>query len=241
VLLSFCFADTPVCPPKIFTVRYGSALLSVYLTRRQSSIHGVTTPLSQRLAAADDLVALELGSGAVSRPGICLAWRLEQRPGHHRILLSDRDDALLAQQARNVARNATLWKNPATAGTSVDVSVISLDWGVAVDWDELVGPQVDLVFGAELVYTPETAMACGDCVRSLLDRYPTALVCIVQIVDREGWRTIFLPGLRDAGLYVQEEPIDPDCEAHANRMMKRGGSLDRFDFGICYISRAMSG
>eukprot|EP00977_Amphora_coffeiformis_P025962 scaffold23288_cov171-Amphora_coffeaeformis.AAC.2 len=202
------------------------------------------SPIQTRLTQEGDVTALELGSGAVGIAGLCMAWRLgQQTKGRcHRLILSDRDDALLRQLKYNLSNNLHIVHrvkgNEDT--NAVDCQVVSLDWGKpnGVDWDVLLlGRQLDIIFGSELVYTPETATACRDCILELTERFPLALVCIVQIVDREGWQNIFLPGLRSAGLFVVEEAVDVDCDAAANSMMKRGGSLDRFDFGICYSSR----
>ena len=205
----------------------------------------------QRLQQAGDVTALELGSGAVGMAGLSLAWQLrhqQQRPGgrHARVILTDHEPAVLRQLQDNVTRNQHVYLNDDCNGdgeslmTTVECQVASLDWGHhhdAASWNALLGCRLDLIFGSELVYTPETATACRDCILSLTERFPLCLVCIVQIVDREGWRTIFLPGLRQAGLFVVEQAVDVDCDAAANAMMKRGGSLDRFDFGICYMSR----
>jgi len=203
-------------------------------------------PLQQRLTQKGNITALELGSGAIGIAGLSMAWQLAQQTkggNDHRIILSDRDDALLRQLKNNISNNLHILQGAEdNHASTVECQVISLDWAqppTAVDWDLLlVGRRLDIIFGSELVYTRETAAACRDCILDLTERFPLSLVCIVQIVDRDGWQNIFLPGLRNAGLFVAEEAVDVDCDTAANLMMKRGGSLDRFDFGICYVSRS---
>ena len=259
--------------------RYGSALLSAYITsalttRRNNdkvddNVKAISSssPLSSRLQSIykrgnnnDDatlFTVVELGSGAVGMAGLCLAWSLKHYAAARtraRIILTDYEPHVLRQLQRNVDQNAHLWRSSLAATTTCDedatktnnvnVDVKFLDWGrPPADWHDYLGlsnrnDTIDLIVGSELVYTPENAAACRDCVLSLTARFPAALVCIIQIVDRPGWANIFVPGLREvAGLYVREESVDVDCDAAASVMMKRGGSLDRFDFGICYISR----
>lgn len=214
--------------------RYGSALLGAYI----AGVAGCRSPLKARIDQPGDVTALELGSGAVGIAGLCMTWRLKQKNGgFHQVIMSDNEDVLLRQLNENVSNNLHILDRGNEA-TTVDCRVVLIDWDKSTDWDSVLGGRLDIIFGSELVYTPENAAACRDCILALTQLFPHALVCICQIVDREGWGNIFLPGLRHAGLFVVEEAVDVDCDGAANLMMKRGGSLDRFDFGICYISRS---
>lgn len=213
------------------------------------------SPLLNKLQSTlqdSSVTVLELGSGAVGMAGLVLAWCFQQQQQQQqhttkgqkrRVILTDYEHHVLRQLKRNVSCNAHLWQTEdENDNAAICVDVNFLDWGQPpTDWHAYLGlvadQAIDLIIGSELVYTPENAVACRDCVLSLTQQFPAALVCIVQIVDREGWQNIFLPGLQEAGLYVTEHSVDVDCDAAASAMMKRGGSLDRFDFGICYISR----
>ena len=74
---------------------------------------------------------------------------------------------------------------------------------------------------------------------ALLRANPLALVMIVQVTDRDGWSTVFLPKLLESeDVVVKTEPIDPSWHELASSMIPLGGTTDRFDFGVCYISRA---
>ena len=246
----------------MFIFRYGSALLSAYITKCKSATNirnmddnedcrsrtVSKNPLHRRLLAADTtpLTVLELGSGAVGISGLCMAWYLAQttrKTQRHVVILSDNETECLRQLQRNVQNNSHIYQYQ-EGEAIVDCRVQQIYWGQTATtmqstWNAFLNVDcVDIILGSELVYTPETAAACRDCLVSLTRQYPRALVCIVQIVDREGWQNIFLPGLRDAGLYIREEAVDVECDAAAHAMMKRGGSLDRFDFGICYMSRS---
>jgi Lysine methyltransferase len=104
---------------------------------------------------------------------------------------------------------------------------------------------LQLVVGSELVYTTETAHACAQCVRFLLERYPRLLVVIVQVIHRDGWSNVFLPTLlrddqskKNDNIVIEEECIPVDCDTIARGMIPAGGTLDRFDFGACYIYRS---
>jgi hypothetical protein len=90
---------------------------------------------------------------------------------------------------------------------------------------------------SELVYTPTTAKACLHALLHWTATCPTALICILQVTDREGWTDILVPGLQEAGLYVRQECVDADHDAVAEQLVPRGGTLDRFAFGILYASR----
>ena len=239
--------------------RYGSALLSAYISAAlvpcSKNVDTVPTtsldsPLQIKLQSTlkdSSVTVLELGSGAVGLAGLVLAWCYQQhqteKGKRRRVILTDYDHHVLHQLKRNVSRNAHLWQtDDKDDNATICMDVTLLDWGKPpMDWNAYLGldtdQAVDLIIGSELVYTPENALACRDCVLSLTQQFPAALVCIVQIMDREGWQNIFLSGLQEAGLYVTENAVDVDCDAAASAMMKRGGSLDRFDFGICYISR----
>jgi hypothetical protein len=104
---------------------------------------------------------------------------------------------------------------------------------------------LQLVIGSELVYTTETARACANSVAFLLERYPRLLVVIIQVIHRDGWSNVFLPLLREhdassnttttRNIVIHEECIPVDCDTMARGMIPAGGTLDRFDFGACYI------
>ena len=225
---------------------YGSALWSCYATSSQIDQPN-DSPLTRLLTQRRSITALELGSGAVGLAGIVLAWKLAQNSTQttteysttlcicqqkSRVILSDCETKLVRQLQRNVRANSHVFE------PNVDCTVVQLDWNDVGDAElPLDNQPLDLIFGSELVYTPNTATACRDCIVHLTQQYPNALVCIVQIVDRPGWLDIFVPGLQQQGLHVRQATVDAEVDALAQQLLPRGGSLDRFAFGILYASR----
>jgi Lysine methyltransferase len=101
--------------------------------------------------------------------------------------------------------------------------------------------QLQLVIGSELIYNHETAHACIKIVLQLLRDHPNVLVVLVQMTDREGWDTIFLPTL----LYQQQSKLNIVMESSilrsdlyelACKLIQPGGTLNPLcDYTICYI------
>jgi hypothetical protein len=160
------------------------------------------------------------------------------------------------------------------------VEVRHLDWNDyrnknGHDVDQDIGT-VDLIVGSELVYTPELGIACAATIRHLLLRTPAATppshddttstshyekehacALVVQVLDRDGFETDFLPALQnDPALHVCLEQISCDiydqaCAVVASSSSSQpsrssstsshgnilGGTMDRFQYRACWIRK----
>jgi hypothetical protein len=125
---------------------------------------------------------------------------------------------------------------------SIDVHVQPLDWrDYTSDTCGSSLPPLDLVIGSELIYTEETARSCAAVVMHLLQVNPTLLILILQVTDRPGFETHFLPLLYDLHVRIQQ-PLDAELHEAAALVVasagdKLGGTLDRFAYGLCWIKR----
>jgi hypothetical protein len=184
--------------------------------------------------------AIELGSGAVGLPGISLGWMLSKWRCNARVLLTDNDSQCLAQLEANVQSCLQQWQNEQPFLQDDLLTVHYLDWGDGIESlrSTLSGMQrVDLVIGSELVYNPVNALACYSVVESMLQAFPGVLVIIVQVVERDGWKNVFLSNLQsNPAILVHEASIPLAIHEAAAKLVPMGGALDRFDFGVCYIS-----
>ena len=245
---------------------YGSALLSALLLRPcPSSPDAVGTDrtnflLEERLhllktTLNENCTVLELGSGAVGLSGITAGWVSSHNKGgvddqteicatsitRRHIILTDNEPRILRQLERNDKTSLNTLTQLYPNKTLPHMSVAKLDWNDdAAIVDQLVpaGSKLKLVIGSELVYTDESATACANLVLTLLQKYPNLLILIVQVSDRDGWETVFLPTVRaQKGIHVMVEPlVDSDVHLIASKMVPQGGTLDsRFDFCACYI------
>jgi hypothetical protein len=215
---------------------FGSALLTAILLQPESRIQ---QHLDEVIAAqGGNINSLELGSGAVGLSGLALALILAERQGsRHRVYLTDNESHVLQQLEYNVKENVARIHKEHTAISLPVICVLSLDWNDSDIVDTGLERQLNLVVGSELVYTKETAEACATIVRSLVEQSPNVLIVIVQVRDRDGWNNSFLPNLRrDGTLCVQEEALtDASLHETACNMIRHGGNLDRFDYGVCYV------
>lgn len=231
---------------------YGSALLtallfdSFALSTTENSLNAFRQ-LFDKLQSTNSqsIRVLELGSGAVGLSGFAMASLLqlqseqrvveqddsEHQKLKHQVLLTDNDPDVLKQLKLNFKRNIAHYE------TSVKVTVCALDWSAHSLQNSIFqeGETIDLVIGAELVYSDDTAKACSACVQTLLRQFPDLLVFIVQIIDRPGWEN-FLNDLRHEGFHVRERAIPLHYHHVAMQMIQMGGTLDHFDYGSCFIS-----
>lgn len=245
---------------------YGSALLSAMLLRPSPSLqdavgaHRTNFLLAERLhllktTQNEHCTVLELGSGAVGLSGITAAWVLSHNEGvedqtetstasatRPHIILTDNEPRILRQLEQNVKTSLNTMKQLYPSKTLAHMDVAKLDWnddaGI-VDQLVPVGSKLQLVIGSELVYTDESATACAKLVLTILKNHPNLLILIVQVTDRDGWDTVFLPTVRARkGIHVKVEPlVDSDVHVIASKMVPQGGTLDsRFDFCACYIT-----
>jgi predicted nicotinamide N-methyase len=210
---------------------YGSALLAAMLLKPDSRIQKHLDRVPAR-----NVSCLELGSGAVGLSSLALGLMLSQRQGMHRVCLTDNEAPVLNQLKSNVEMNVASIQSEHHNISLPNFSVQMLDWNE--DYSSDAFEELHLVVGSELVYTKETAEACASVVRSLLREHPDLLILIIQVTDRDGWNSIFLPTLRlDSSTVVEETSTDASLHETASLMIRHGGTLDRFDFGACYISR----
>jgi len=206
---------------------YGSALLSAILLLKDGRIH-------KHLDLCKNVNVLELGSGAVGLSGLAMALVLGQKLGDHHLYLTDNEPSVLHQLQANVSSNVERISKEHPHLILPHISVEYLDWH-SID-ESLLPDQLQLVIGSELIYTFETAEACANCVELLLTRHSQVLIAIVQVTDRDGWENIFLPRIRQRkGVSVEIESINWDWNDVACRMIRHGGTFDRFDFVLCYI------
>jgi hypothetical protein len=226
---------------------YGSALLTAFLLTEED--HPTAEPLhrflSNNLASEpmSEFRVLELGSGAVGLTGLAVGWVLRYHPAHTskdrstrriRVILTDNEEDVLRQLRLNIDHNVdSIQHDPSTTRESIHYSVKYLDWH---EPSPLLSP-VHLVVGSELVYNNETAKACFEVVCSLIDQNPHVLILIIQVSDRDGWRNLFIPGLRQRDNLVVVERVlsDPLLHERAARLVRFGGTLNREDYSLCYI------
>lgn len=205
---------------------FGSAILAALLLGEESSDGS-----SSRWIRSDDHSFLELGSGAVGFSGLCLALTLSKRDDNSNVILSDNQPDLLDILRANVVDFHAQVREQQPDLELPRIQVENFDWTKDEDSERI--PPVDLVVGAELVYTGETANACAHCLNGLRRSSPALRVLIVQVSDRYGFRNIFLPALE--GAQVHEEPVPANIHERACSWIPHGGTLDRFDFTICSI------
>lgn len=210
---------------------HASILLGTYLIRNLSNV------LPRDPDNTDELTALELGSGAVGVSGIVLAAALSTKHKHATVMLTDVPDSDILNHLRtNVNRNQYLFTD------NVNVHVQALDWMeylCSTETPAALLPPLQLVIGSELVYSKETAHGCASIVARLLKDNPKLVVMILQVMDRPGLETDFLPNLTLAGFHVSiQQPLDAELHERASLALgneKLGGTLDRFAYGLCTI------
>lgn len=204
---------------------HASSLLACYIILHQDTLFA-------DMDKNHGLHCLELGSGAVGIAGMTLATVLSDIcPANcASVLLTDlaSEEGILDTLAQNVSRNKNLFSN-------VNVRVDPLNWNDFRNSETVPSmPLLDLVVGSELVYTEETAVACAAVVTRLLRDNPKLLALIIQVTDRPGFETHFLPLLKGFDVRV-EQPFDCDLHETASRIVEFGGTLDRFAYGACWI------
>jgi hypothetical protein len=242
---------------------YGSALLTALLLSDATAGARIHQHLESFSSSEQCVSALELGSGAVGLSSLALGWMLKHRPKGRscqkqddRIVLTDNDNHVLQQLRENIKFNIERIE-PQSVSTMPKYQVEHLDWNDGYNRKALFrnsslhthgnetepsfpSASLQLVVGSELVYTTETARACAHVVRSILDQNPNVLIAIVQVADRDGWDDIFLPTLRQAEGVCVEDMFLVDAVLHerASRLIRHGGTMDRFGFALCYISKS---
>jgi len=210
---------------------HASSLLAAYLILHQDS-------LFENTIRDEEIHCLELGSGAVGLSGMALAAVLDKTYPHSSILLTDltSESGILENLQENVQRNKPSYPNG-------DVRVQPLDWNDYTDHESAPSlPSLDLVVGSELVYTEETAIACAAVITRLLHDNPNLTVLIIQVTDRPGFETHFLPLLQTNFVVRVQQPLDAELHEAASRTVagvgeQLGGTLDRFAYGACWIRR----
>jgi len=173
---------------------------------------------------------LELGSG-LGTTGIAAIAAImncsEIKDCNKRIVLTDRDDeAILTRLKRNVDTNiAEMQSRKGYNPYLSEISVKSCDWievsnhrqKTVIDDTHHNFPRgpFNLILGSALVYIPEHAAACADtlyyylsddCIKGETSVKRQAV--IVQIPDRSGFNTHFLPRCDELGLVVVSKPFD---------------------------------
>eukprot|EP00980_Cylindrotheca_fusiformis_P014862 scaffold4056_cov115-Cylindrotheca_fusiformis.AAC.6 len=207
---------------------YASALLASMLLTGEIDI-----PQNQKR----DSVLLELGSGAVGLAGLACAVVMGRKKGvasRCKIILTDNIPSVLETLQSNVSRNQGALLLSSDFEQKVEVEVQHFDWN---DGCNMIGA-ADFVFGSELVYTHETAMACCKVMEEFLNTYPNIRIWVIQITDRYGWLDIVVPQLESLkGVSVATVPIPSDVHDLASTMIARGRTLDREAYGAFFISK----
>ena len=211
---------------------HASLLLASYLISRQDFI------FENSLLPGNIITALELGSGAVGLSGLTLAAVLGKICPSANVLLTDLPEyGILTNLQDNVTRNQTAFPN-------VNVQVQPLNWMDYSASNTSVPhlPPLDLVVGSELVYTRETATACAAVVTRLLQDNPMLVVLIVQVMDRPGFKTHFLPLFQEQFHVRIDHPLNENLHDMASEIVASSaevqhlaGSLDRSAYGACWI------
>jgi len=242
---------------------YGSALLASLLAMCSSSSSNeppvspfsrLRRQISSLKESKNDVKALELGSGAVGLAGMVLGLVLADHldtatstcdsigdSPDVEVILTDNEPLVLKQLEANVRSNVRTVRTQHPRLQLPQFSVRRLNWDDGICEDDGNGsvfpPPVQLVVGSELVYTTSTAKACAKIVTQLLERNPReAFVVLVQTTDRDGWEDAFLPEIRaHPDLVAEVDVVDADLHVAASTLIKRGGTLDGFDFGTCCI------
>lgn len=210
---------------------------------------------------------LEIGSGAISLVGMAMTWILAQHQQEHvkqrlewdtasnepwtsRVVLTDSNPKCLAQLEINVetARiGIQKYFNASAYDTNAfpDLHVRSLDWenydkAQAVLDVENTGT-VDLVLGAELVYTSTGAGMCSHQIAKILNDNPRAVLWLAQY-PRDGWLHVLkialerrLPGRLKLQSFDPTE-IHPNVHALAQRLMPRAKGA-QFDLKFIKVIR----
>lgn len=212
---------------------HASSLLAAHLVLHKDE-------LFKNMSNSHDFNCLELGCGSVGLSGMTLAAVLNGICCiiHASVWLTDLpDDGILDNLRKNVIRNEAMFPN-------VTLRVEPLDWVDFTTNNVSVPtlPPLDLVIGSELVYTEETAVACAAVVTRLLQDNPNLLVVIIQVMDRPGFETNFLPLLQKNFDVRIQQPLDAELHEAASRIVasvgdQLCGTLDRFAFGSCWIKR----
>jgi Lysine methyltransferase len=191
---------------------------------------------------------LEIGSGAIGLVGLSLAL---SPASFATIWLTDNDPDVLAQLRLNVKNNTPLQSSFRYLEEAAEhgceqltrVGVALLDWYDNA-WPAPLLPENSnfrLVVGSELIYSQDTAEACASITHRIFQRPESMhiLMVIVQVADRDGWSNVFLPLLRSNPdlLVAEQQLVDSDIHQAAAAMIPHGGSLDRFDFSVCFVCR----
>lgn len=213
---------------------YGSAILASLLLCSDGRVQRHL----RQFDVFESMRVLELGSGAVGLSGLTMALILSgrgARPRFDELVLSDNNHQVLEQLQRNVDSTVKRLQEENASIQMPKITVRHLDWNEDNAFDFKNG-LFHLVIGSELVYELHGGMACARCVSSLLERNQNLLIIIIQVTDRDGWNNVFIPELQQSqDIIIEQEVVPADCDEVASQLIPHGGSLDRFDFGVCYI------
>jgi Lysine methyltransferase len=168
---------------------------------------------------------LEIGSGAVGLAGLSLAARLGDES--KTIILSDIGDfEILTHLQKNIDRNAHV-------SSCAKIMVQKIDWSDHSVINDL--PKIDLIVGSELIYTPETALACSSFISKLFIHKPNCVALIVQVIDRPGWPDV-LTSFSDNFVEIIN-PLPSKVHKQVRHMLGKTmhGTSDMTKYGLCFI------
>jgi hypothetical protein len=250
---------------------YGSALLSALLISSDATTSRIHQHFQYLLSIFDcnmSITALEIGSGAVGLSSFALICSLARKKEKlnfntsvesrvNRIIVTDNDVDVVRNLERNIRTNLNKISVVYSNVEFPSVQVATLDWNDGLDGLSYSGPatsdisttlppipMIHLAIGSELVYTNETANACINIVKCLLQRSQHILIVIVQVTDREGWLNTFLPTIRQMCIntptykMVFEDKVVNASRLHlaASKLLPTGGTLSPIlDYSVCYI------
>ena len=211
---------------------------------------------------------LEIGSGTISLVGMTLTWILAQHQQdslakqqlqvddtHNaewksRVVLTDNNPQCLDQleiNADTVRNGLQRYFNTTTYDTSTlpDLQVKPLDWENHDQTQSVVDVEnngsIDIILGAELVYTSTGAGLCSHQIAKILKQNPRAVLWLAQY-PRDGWLHVLkialerqLSGRLNLESFCPTE-IHPNVHALAQKLMPRATG-SQFDLKFIKVVR----
>lgn len=176
----------------------------------------------------------------------------------HNVVLTDRNnEEILAHLRKNVDANLDRIKST-SCNNNLSVSVEPCDWmdvsislqtntKIFTNEDKMSFPRgpFSLILGSALVYLPEHAAACADTIFYYLTngsyshnkQREKSLAVILQLPDRSGFSTHFLPRCHKLGLSISSHELEPGLIERVQRGLKGRKIPSASDYCLYFITR----